>query len=99
MWCFMTLASLHAIKRAALEQLLVKFACMCEHFEVIFTTTLLNFPLQLLPGFPLWTLATQSYLISEMALMGRDCLSGDMSQCGTLDCDRFIRGSLTKVCD
>ena len=32
-----------------------------------------------------------------MALLGRDCLSGDMSQCGTLDCDRFIQGSLVKV--
>ena len=74
-------------------------ACLClsYYFHNEFVL-LFFFILQLLPGFPLWTLATQSYLISDFALFGRDCLSGDMSQCGTLDCGRFIQGSLTKVC-
>ena len=40
------------------------------------------------PGYPVWLLATVSYLLSEDGADGRDCV--DRDGCSTADCGRFV---------
>ena len=39
------------------------------------------------PGYPVWLLATGSYLLSDDGISGRDCVDG--GGCNT-SCDRFV---------
>ena len=53
--------------------------------------------IQRFPGYPVWLLATVSYLLSEDGLNGTDCVVGDNSNGCNRTCTRFLPVSLLPI--